>query len=46
MYHDHNGSGGKPVELDDRELREMGENGPRLERPVELGAGVERQRSC
>ena len=34
------------MELDDRELREMGENGPRLERPVELGAGVERQRSC
>jgi len=33
------------VELDDRELQEMGGNETRLERPVELGAGVERQRS-
>lgn len=39
MYQDHDKPGDKPIELDNRELQEMGESEPPYDGPVELHAG-------
>lgn len=45
MYQDGDKYGGKPVELDDRDVQEMGESEPPYDGPVELHAGSGRQGS-
>lgn len=43
MYQDHDASGGKPIELDDREVQELGVDERNVGGPVELHTGSPRR---